>query len=126
MQCTVLADGNIGIGGAPARLLRRAAQLSTRDGWTVAEVGTLPGASRDRAESRWYAAAHGTIVNMTGASDVAWAREFALCCATIAVVTDHDAGVEGEHGMTQEEVFKVFEDGCPSALDGMTLPFPVS
>src|SRR5581483_7305894 len=97
------------------------------------------------AESRWYAAAGGTVINMTGAPEAALARELALCYATIALVTDHDAGVEGERGVTQEEVFQVFEEntarmrslllaatatipaqrgcGCPSALDGMTLPF---
>lgn len=100
-----------------------------------------------RAESRWYAAAGGTIINMTGAPEAALARELALCYATIALVTDHDAGVEGEAGVTQEEVFQVFEQNtsrmrslllatiaatpetrdcsCSSTLDGMTLPFPL-
>jgi SAM-dependent methyltransferase len=35
----VLADGNVGIGGDPARLLRRAAELSTRDGRIAVELG---------------------------------------------------------------------------------------
>lgn len=38
-QNIVLADGNIGIGGAPARLLRRVAQLSTTDGKILVELG---------------------------------------------------------------------------------------
>jgi 5'-methylthioadenosine phosphorylase len=98
-----------------------------------------------RAESRWYAESGGTVINMTGAPEAALARELALCYATIALVTDLDAEVEGEHGVTQDEVFKVFEANtarmrslllavigaippdrdcpCPSALDGMTLPF---
>lgn len=98
-----------------------------------------------RAESRGYQESGGTIINMTGAPEAVLARELALCYATIALVTDLDAGVEGDHGVTQEEVFRVFgentakmrelllttieavsgERSCPcaSALDGMTLPF---
>lgn len=98
-----------------------------------------------RAESRWYAACGGTVINMTGAPEAALARELALCYTTIALVTDLDAGVEGDHGVTQEEVFRVFKDNtermrtlllaaitnlprerdcpCRAALDGMSLPF---
>ncbi|GAA1408767.1 S-methyl-5'-thioadenosine phosphorylase [Catellatospora coxensis] len=94
-----------------------------------------------RAESRWYAAAGGTVINMTGAPEAALARELALCYTTVALVTDLDAGVEGEHGVTQEEVFRVFKDNtelmrtlllaaianlptertcpCPNTLDGL-------
>lgn len=61
-----------------------------------------------RAESRWYASIGGTVVNMTGHPEAVLARELAMCYTTIALVTDLDAGVEGEHGVTQEEVFRVF------------------
>jgi 5'-methylthioadenosine phosphorylase len=61
-----------------------------------------------RAESRWYTAIGGTVVNMTGHPEAVLARELALCYTTIALVTDLDAGVEGDHGVTQEEVFRVF------------------
>jgi len=61
-----------------------------------------------RAESRWYASLGGTIVNMTGHPEAVLARELGICYTAIALVTDHDAGVEGEHGVTQEEVFRVF------------------
>ncbi|HZM75937.1 MAG TPA: S-methyl-5'-thioadenosine phosphorylase [Candidatus Limnocylindrales bacterium] len=99
-----------------------------------------------RAESRGYAAAGGTVINMTGAPEASLARELAMCYATIALVTDLDAGVEGDRGVTQEEVFRVFaentarmrqllltcvaklplsNDDCPcaNALAGITLPF---
>lgn len=36
--CVLLADGNIGIGGDPVRLLRRAAELLAPDGTVIAEV----------------------------------------------------------------------------------------
>jgi 5'-methylthioadenosine phosphorylase len=98
-----------------------------------------------RAESRWFTAIGGTIVNMTGHPEAVLARELALCYTAIALVTDLDAGVEGDHGVTQEEVFSVFaantaklreillaavvalptERTCPCghALDGIKLPF---
>jgi 5'-methylthioadenosine phosphorylase len=98
-----------------------------------------------RAESRWFAAIGGTVVNMTGHPEAVLARELALCYTAIALVTDLDAGVEGDHGVTQEEVFRVFGENtarlrdllldaitalptdrtcpCGAALDGIKLPF---
>jgi 5'-methylthioadenosine phosphorylase len=61
-----------------------------------------------RAESRWFTALGGAVVNMTGHPEAVLARELALCYTAIALVTDLDAGVEGDHGVTQEEVFRVF------------------
>ncbi|GAA4258042.1 S-methyl-5'-thioadenosine phosphorylase [Dactylosporangium darangshiense] len=94
-----------------------------------------------RAESRWYTAMGGAVVNMTGHPEAVLARELALCYTSIALVTDLDAGVEGDHGVTQEEVFRVFgentdrlrrilldviprlperpDDPCRHALDGL-------
>jgi 5'-methylthioadenosine phosphorylase len=63
-----------------------------------------------RAESRWYASAGASLVNMTGHPEAILARELALCYTTIALVTDLDAGVEGDRGVTQEEVFGVFAE----------------
>ncbi len=54
-----------------------------------------------RAESRWYADQGWAVVNMTGHPEAVLARELALCYATVALVTDHDAGVDdgaGGHG----------------------------
>jgi 5'-methylthioadenosine phosphorylase len=81
---------------------------------------------------------------MTGYPEAVLARELALCYTAIALVTDLDAGVEGDHGVTQEEVFRVFGENtarlrgllldaaaalpidadcaCHHALDGITLP----
>lgn len=100
-----------------------------------------------RAESRWFTSIGGAVVNMTGHPEAVLARELALCYTPIALVTDLDAGVEGDHGVTQEEVFRVFaentermrtllldiitalpaERSCPcgSALDGMALPMRI-
>jgi 5'-methylthioadenosine phosphorylase len=96
-----------------------------------------------RAESRWYTALGGTVVNMTGHPEAVLARELGLCYTAIALVTDLDAGVEGDHGVTQEEVFRVFGENterlrgllldvvtklpdedcvCRHALDGIDVP----
>jgi 5'-methylthioadenosine phosphorylase len=82
---------------------------------------------------------------MTGHPEAVLARELALCYTTIALVTDLDAGVEGDQGVTQEEVFRVFAENtermrgllldvvaalpaapdcpCQHTLDGLKLPF---
>ncbi len=61
-----------------------------------------------RAESRWYAAQGGTLINMTGAPEAALARELRMCYSALALVTDMDAGAEGETGVGQEAVFALF------------------
>ena len=97
-----------------------------------------------RAESRWFTAIGGTIVNMTGHPEAVLARELALCYTAIALVTDLDAGVEGGAGVTHTEVFRVFRENtaklrkvlldavtrlptdrtcdCAHALDGIDAP----
>jgi 5'-methylthioadenosine phosphorylase len=61
-----------------------------------------------RAESQDLAARGWTLVNMTGAPEAALARELQMCLATIALVTDMDAGAAPEEGVRQEEVFALF------------------
>lgn len=62
----LLADGNVGIGGDPVRLLRRARQLLCPEGVVVAEIESLPvGVCRDhyrwetdQVVGRWFPWAH--------------------------------------------------------------------
>jgi 5'-methylthioadenosine phosphorylase len=97
-----------------------------------------------RAESRWFSALGGAVVNMTGHPEAVLARELGLCYTALALVTDLDAGVETGHGVTQDEVFRVFAENmtvlrmvlldavaalpadrdcpCAHALDGLKLP----
>jgi len=91
----------------------------TAAGKDVVEGGTLvvingPRFS-SRAESLWHQQAGGTVVGMTGMPEAAVARELAMCFTTIALVTDHDAGVDGGVAVTHEEVLKVFAH----SLDGL-------
>jgi 5'-methylthioadenosine phosphorylase len=125
-----------------ATVLAAAREVRPVDGGTMVVVEGPRFSTR--AESRWFTSIGGTIVNMTGHPEAVLARELALCYTTIALVTDLDAGVEGDHGVTQEEVFAVFADNtaklreilltavaalpaertcpCGHALDGIKLP----
>ena len=101
-----------------------------------------------RAESQSYAAAGWTVVNMTGHPEAVLARELGVCYATIALVTDLDAGVSKEESVDQAKVFALFEKhigrlktmladvvgaipaepgdcGCAAWLDDVTLPFEI-
>jgi len=126
-------------------------------GLPLAESGTLVVVNgprfSSRAESQWHQAAGWSIVGMTGMPEASIAREMALCFTSIALVTDHDAGVEGEAGVTHGEVLQVFAQNidrlksvlseaigvmppdepdetatcpCRRALDGVTLPFALA
>ncbi len=103
-----------------------------------------------RAESVWHRAAGGTIVGMTAMPEAVLARELAMCFTSVALVTDHDAGVDGQEAVSHEEVLAVFAANieglkgllrsaiarlpdpepddtavcaCRRALDGQQLPF---
>jgi 5'-methylthioadenosine phosphorylase len=125
-----------------ATVLEAARQVDPVDGGTMVVVEGPRFSTR--AESRWFTSIGGTIVNMTGHPEAVLARELALCYTTIALVTDLDAGVDGDHGVTQDEVFTVFAENtaklrdvlltavavlpttrtcpCPQSLDGIKLP----
>src|SRR5271166_2272895 len=62
-----------------------------------------------RAESRWFASAGFSLVNMTGYPEAVLARELEMCYAAITLVTDLDAGVRAGEGVKAVEVFAEFE-----------------
>jgi 5'-methylthioadenosine phosphorylase len=62
-----------------------------------------------RAESRWFASAGFTLVNMTGYPEAVLARELDMCYAAIALVTDLDAGIDVGGGVKAVDVFAEFE-----------------
>jgi 5'-methylthioadenosine phosphorylase len=125
----------------------RAAGKSLVDSGTLVVINGPRFSSR--AESLWHQQAGWTVVGMTGMPEASIARELAMCFTTIALVTDHDAGVDDGEAVTHEEVLKVFarsleglksvlrssigtmpavEDdtsavcGCRRSLDGLRLP----
>ena len=61
-----------------------------------------------RAESRWYAAQGWDVIGMTQVPEIPLLREAGLCAVGIAMVTDHDAGIEGEvAAVTHQAVLEV-------------------
>jgi 5'-methylthioadenosine phosphorylase len=134
---------------------RSVAATAARDaGLEVSTTGTLVVVNGPRfsskAESEWHQQQGWSIVGMTAMPEAAIARELALCFTTIALVTDHDAGVDGGEAVTHEEVLAVFARNvdalrsvlhtalpampapepddtatcaCRRALDGIALPF---
>jgi 5'-methylthioadenosine phosphorylase len=62
-----------------------------------------------RAESQWFAAAGFTLINMTGYPEAVLAREIEICYATIALVTDLDAGIDAGAGVKVVDVIAEFE-----------------
>ena len=126
----------------------RGAHLAVADSGTLVVVNGPRFSSR--AESLWHQQAGWTVVGMTGMPEASIARELAMCFTTIALVTDHDAGVDGGEAVSHEEVLAVFGRNvdslkavlrsalaalpaaepdetatcaCRRALDGITLPF---
>lgn len=59
-----------------------------------------------RAESRWFRAMGWDVVNMTGYPEAVLAAEAGIPYATIALVTDHDAGVDGHEPVTMDAVLE--------------------
>ena len=68
-----------------------------------------------RAESTWFRNNGWDVVNMTQYPEAILARELGLCYATIALVTDWDAGVEGDPSLptvNQVDVFAMLADNA--------------
>jgi 5'-methylthioadenosine phosphorylase len=66
-----------------------------------------------RAESLEFQRHGWTIIGMTAMPEAALARELGLCYATLALVTDLDAGVEAGEGVTHAEVLAAFAANLP-------------
>ncbi|MFC8798097.1 hypothetical protein ACFT2C_10240 [Promicromonospora sp. NPDC057138] len=98
-------------GRVAAAAAAQAGALPAVDGGTMVVIQGPRFSSR--AESRRNARDGGTIVNMTAMPEAALARELALCCTTLALVTDGDAGVEGGEHVTQEAVLELFARNLP-------------
>lgn len=64
-----------------------------------------------RAESRWFAAQGWEVVGMTQYPEIPLARELGMCALGVAMVTDHDAGLEGHpevEPVSHQAVLEVF------------------
>jgi len=84
-------------------------------GITVHEKGTVVVIQGPRfstvAESRWFSKMGWKVVNMTQYPECYLARELGICYVNISLITDFDAGLEGNDDILpvkEEEVYKVF------------------
>jgi len=62
-----------------------------------------------RAESRWFSAQGWEVINMTQYPEVVLARELQMCYVNIALITDYDAGLEGEPGILPVTVSEIVD-----------------
>jgi 5'-methylthioadenosine phosphorylase len=63
-----------------------------------------------RAESIWFRKMGWSVVNMTGYPEAVLAAEAGVPYATVALVTDYDAGVDGHEPVTMNAVLQVMHD----------------
>jgi 5'-methylthioadenosine phosphorylase len=98
----------------------RAAGLTTHEGGTVVVIEGPRFSTA--AESRLHRRNGAHLINMTQYPEAALARELGMCYAALALITDYDAGVEGDDrqlAVTQEEVFRVFAANVEKLRDAV-------
>jgi 5'-methylthioadenosine phosphorylase len=82
-----------------------------RTGADVRDGGTMVVINGPRfstaAESRWFRVMGWHVVNMTGYPEAVLAAELGIRYASVGLVTDYDAGVDGHEPVTMEQVFAV-------------------
>jgi 5'-methylthioadenosine phosphorylase len=80
-----------------------------------------------RAESRWFSAQGWEVINMTQYPEAALARELEMCYVNVSLITDYDAGMEGEPGIaavSAEAVVRVFTQNNARLLELLHLLIP--
>lgn len=70
-----------------------------------------------RAESMWFRQMGWHVVNMTGYPEVVLAAELGVRYATVALVTDYDAGVSGREAVTMDAVFAMMRSNVSRVQD---------
>ena len=70
-----------------------------------------------RAESLWFRQMGWHVVNMTGYPEAVLAAELGVRYATIALVTDYDAGVGGHEAVTMDAVFAMMRSNVARVQD---------
>jgi 5'-methylthioadenosine phosphorylase len=81
----------------------RGAGITVHDGGTMVVIQGPRFSTR--AESRWFRQMGWHVVNMTSYPEAVLAREAGLRYAAVALVTDYDAGIDGQEPVTMETVF---------------------
>ena len=66
-----------------------------------------------KSESRWYSGQGWEVINMTQYPEVTLARELEICYVNISLITDYDAGLEGNPDIkpvSGQDIIKIFEE----------------
>jgi 5'-methylthioadenosine phosphorylase len=97
------------------QMRRTAAEAAQALGLRFHEAGTVVVIQGPRfstkAESRFFSRQGWDVINMTQYPEVVLAREQEMCFLNVSLVTDYDAGLEGDptvRAVSHEEVIKVF------------------
>jgi 5'-methylthioadenosine phosphorylase len=107
-----------------ARLVDAARAVGARvhDGGTMVVINGPRFSTR--AESRWYADQGWHVVNMTGYPEAVLAAEAGIPYASLALVTDHDAGVDGHEPVTMDAVLEVMRANVGRLRELLTVALP--
>ncbi|MDP2290515.1 MAG: S-methyl-5'-thioadenosine phosphorylase [Actinomycetota bacterium] len=70
-----------------------------------------------RAESTWFRSMGWHVVNMTGYPEAVLAAELGIRYASVALVTDYDAGVDGHEPVTMDAVFAMMRANVSRVRD---------
>ena len=93
----------------------RSAGITVHDGGTVVVIQGPRFSTR--AESRWFRQMGWHVVNMTNYPEAVLAREAGLRYGAVALITDYDAGVDGQEPVTMEAVFARMADNVTRVRD---------
>lgn len=77
-----------------------------------------------RAESRWFREMGWHVVNMTGYPEAVLAAEAGIPYASVALVTDHDAGVDGHEPVTMDAVLETVRRNVDRVRDLLAAAVP--
>ncbi len=92
--------------------------LTVHDGGTMVIINGPRFSTR--AESTWFRQMGWSVVNMTGYPEAVLAAEAGLPYATVALVTDYDAGVDGHEPVTMSSVLDVMRHNISNLRDLLT------
>ncbi|MBT4985110.1 MAG: S-methyl-5'-thioadenosine phosphorylase [Ilumatobacter sp.] len=101
---------------------------ATLDDVTVRPSGTMVVINGPRfstkAESVWFRQMGWHVVNMTGYPEAVLAAEAGIPYASIALVTDYDAGVDGHEPVTMNAVFAMVQQNVDNVRRLITAALP--
>ena len=93
----------------------RGGSIDVIDGATMVVINGPRFSSR--AESLWFRQMGWHVVNMTGYPEAVLAAELGVRYATIALVTDYDAGIGGHEAVTMDAVFAMMRSNVARVQD---------